>query len=269
MNGNAVAQQAYAIGLILYYPEESLIKRVNLMVEHGFKVYIFDNSPFETRYNYIFEGSQEVTYLTAGKNVGIGFSLSTICATAFAHGYRQLLFLDQDTGISNRTLNFINNFSKSLAINVLNQYAALVFNGSPSEELAVKDVRLAINSGSLYNLPVLEKIGWINENYFVDCVDYEFCVRARRSGFKIGLIKNAPDFDHITEQPDRAINIFGKQVLIRRYNLSRISDALDAYAKIIFGGLLKNSIGDTVALIKSASIYVVNQVIARLIPEKK
>lgn len=268
MSSYCPIRDGYAIGLVLYHPEEGIIRRVSVMVDLGFKVYVFDNSPFDSVYSRIIQDSPNITYLTAGKNVGIGYSLSTLCATAYTHGYPHLLFLDQDTGISYQTLEFIETFSQSLSSEIRQQYAALVFNGQPGPDHSVREVRLAISSGSLFNLPVLKQIGWHNVTYFVDCVDYEFCVRARRGGFKIGLIKNTPDFDHITEQPDRAIEILGKLVLVRRYPARRVKDAIGAYIKLIIGGLFNNSLGDTIILVKSASIYLVNQIISRLITEK-
>jgi GT2 family glycosyltransferase len=258
----------YAIGLVLYHPEESLLQRVTQMVDLGFKVYVFDNSPFVAPYSRTIQDKPTVTYLTAGKNVGIGYSLTTLCATAYAHGYPQLLFLDQDTGISAQTLEFIETFYRSLPTDLLQQYAALVFNGQPAAERAVQEVRLAISSGSLFNLNVLQQIGWHNESYFVDCVDYELCLRARRSGFKIGLIRNTPDFDHVTEQPDQTLNLFGKQLLVRRYSATRIKDALGAYLKLIMGGLFQNRPSDTWALTRSLGLYLFGQLTARLMQSK-
>jgi len=264
MNFNHATRTDYAIGLILYHPEESLLRRIDQMINLGFRVYVFDNSPFDAKYTDKMRENQSIFYLTAGKNVGLGYSLSTLCATAYAHGYQRLLFFDQDTGITAQTLEFIKAYPKLQAPDIDRQYAALVFNGQPAAEHSIHDVRLAISSGSLFNLPVLKQIGWHNEKYFVDCVDYELCVRARRFGFKIGLIKNTPDFDHVTEQPDRKVNFFGKQLLVRRYSATRIKDALSAYLKLIFGGIFKNRLGDTFALTKSMGLYVFGQLTSRL-----
>lgn len=261
---NHSAHTEYAIGLVLYHPEERLLKRLDLMIELGFRVYMFDNSPFETSHNYRIQKDKGIVYLTAGKNVGIGYSLSTLCATAYSHGYERLLFLDQDTGISAETLEFIEDFQRCVSHEFTNQYAALVFNGRAGKDQTIEEVRFAISSGSLFNLTALKKIGWHNESYFVDCVDYEFCVRARYHGFKIGSVKGAPDFDHISEQPDRPFKIFGKLILVRRYSATRINDALTAYSKLIIGGFFRNKLGDTFALVKSMIIYILIQVVARL-----
>ena len=268
MTSNCPPRPDYAIGLVLYHPEKSLLKRVDQMLELGFRVYVFDNSPFDANYSRAIQSRREIVYLTAGKNVGIGYSLSTICATAYANGYQNLLFLDQDTGISNHTLKFIGAFFNSFPAYSYRQYALLVFSGDHAADHSLKEVRFAISSGSLFNLQVLEQIGWHNEKYFVDCVDYELCLRARRGGFRIGLVKNTPDFDHITEQPDQEIRLLGKRLLVRRYSASRIIDALSAYITLIVGGLLKNRPGDTLALTKSMGLYVFGQVVSRFIQGK-
>src|ERR1035437_5150272 len=98
---------SYVIGLVLYYPEESIIKRIDLMRELGFYLYIYDNSPFNEISEAILGKSGDIHYITAGKNVGVARSLSVLCATAYAHGHHRLLFLDQDTGVSDQTLRFI------------------------------------------------------------------------------------------------------------------------------------------------------------------
>lgn len=268
MNPNQLTRAEYAVGLVLYHPEESLLRRIDQMINLGFRVYVFDNSPFDSKFARKIQENQNIYYLTAGKNVGLGFSLSALCATAYAHGYQRLLFLDQDTGISAQTLEFIEAFTQTLPTSIQQQYAALVFNGHPAADHSVQEVRLAISSGSLFNLTVLQQIGWHNENYFVDCVDYEFCVRVRRYGFKIGIIKNTPDFDHVTEQPDRKISVFWKQILVRRYSTARIKDALGAYIKLIIGGLFRNRLSDTYALTRSMGLYIFGQLASRFIHSK-
>lgn len=263
MNPNRIPRVEYVIGLVIYHPEESLLKRIDQMIELGFRVYVFDNTPDDEKYTQTIKKSQNIFYLSAGKNVGLGYSLSTLCATAYEHGHQKLLFLDQDTGISYNTLDFIAAYPQTVPNEIQQQYAALVFNGNPSTNHSITEVSLAISSGSLFNLKALKKIGWHNEKYFVDCVDYEFCVRARRCGFKIGGVKNTPDFDHVTEQPDQVINVFGKKLLVRRYSAARIKDAIGAYLKLIVGGFLENSLNDTCTLARSMCIYILGQLLSR------
>lgn len=242
-----------------------MLKRIDQMIDLGFQIYVFDNSPFDSKFDCDIRENPNIFYLTAGKNVGIGFSLSTLCATAYAHGYQRLLFLDQDTAISRQTLEFIEEFSKSLPSSIKKQYAALVFSGSPGADKCIQEVSLAISSGSLFNLEALRQIGWHNENYFVDCVDYELCIRARRQGLKIGLIENTPDFDHVTEQPDRIFIFLGYRLPLRRYSLTRMRDAMISYTKLVSSCFINMEFGNMLYLTRSALIYIAGQVISRLL----
>jgi rhamnosyltransferase len=238
------------------------------MLDSGYVVYIFDNTPNGGIKSKYADGNCNILYFTAGKNIGLGHALSILCATAFAHGYPKLLFLDQDTCIKGDTLDFIELKSNLHSNEIKIHYVAVIFSGNPSSDCSINEVRLAISSGSLFNLQTLGQIGWHNEKYFVDCVDYELCLRARRFGFKIGIVNNTPDFDHVTEQPDQIINVFGKQLLVRRYSAARIKDAIGAYLKLIVGGFLKNSPSDTYTLTRSMGLYIFGQLASRCIQRK-
>lgn len=255
----------YAIGLILYHPEKSLLQRVDLMINLGFSLYIFDNSPYDETDKTILKQTGKISYMTAGKNVGLGHPLSILCATAYADGHQRLLFLDQDTGISEKTLKYINKYPMTLTAEQQEKYAALVFSGKEHAQRTIVDTAFAISSGSLFTLTTLKKIGWHNEKYFVDCVDYEFCMRAKRCGYKIGIAYNTPDFDHVSEQPDRSISIFGKKLLVRRYPASRIKDALKAYLRLLISSARTIRVGEITIITKSLLIYLAGQVLSRIV----
>ena len=42
-----------------------------------------------------------------------------------------------------------------------------------------------ITSGSLLSLPAYKVIGAFREEFFIDCVDLEYCLRARAHGFRV------------------------------------------------------------------------------------
>lgn len=258
----------YAIGLVIYKSPQNLRKRVDLIIKLEIPLYIFDNSPEEDFLTNEVKMNSSVFYFTAGKNLGIGYALKAICATAYAHGNQHLIYFDQDTSYTPQTLNFINDHVNFLPSSSLEYYAALVFSRKSVCSSQLLESSLAISSGSLFNLGVLKKIGWHNHKYFVDCVDYEFCIRARRLGYKIGVISNTPDFDHVSEQPDRPIVFCGKQMLVRRYSLVRNVDALSAYAKLIIREAIKGNIQGAVILLRSMMIYTLGQLIARLVTKK-
>ncbi len=260
-----------AIGFVIYHPTDEFYKRLELIRAEGFKIYVFDNSPDETKLSELVNKIPEISYITAGKNLGLGVGLSGINATAYYEGYKSLVFFDQDTGLTSDTLSFIHGLVVGKKQHVLNDYAVITFssNERESEELYdIQDASLVISSGSLFSLPLLKKMDWHNENYFVDGVDYEVCLRARKKGFKVGVCYNTPGFDHVNEQPDKIVKIFNKSLLIRRYSITRILDSLGAYFKLIIAALFSLDFKFTFILARSFLIYLLGQTLSRRLIKK-
>jgi GT2 family glycosyltransferase len=64
----------------------------------------------------------------------------------------------------------------------------------PSEELLCQPMwfaDLVIASGCLIRRDVVEKIGLPRSDFFIDLVDFEYCLRARSRGYKIAVISRA------------------------------------------------------------------------------
>jgi rhamnosyltransferase len=255
----------FAIGLVLYRPEPALFARLEIISRRGYHIYVFDNSPESTnRADSELAGRASVTYMTAGKNVGLGFAISAICATAYMKGHERLLFLDQDTGITEQTLDYVRDRVVQHRDVVERDYAAIVFKSEGGTGSDILEVDFTISSGSLFALRALQEIGWHNHTYFVDCVDYEFSLNARHKGYKLGVVHETPGFDHVSEQPDQALHLLGKRLLVRRYSARRIRDALSGYVRLIAGCMAAFRILDAYLMTRSLSIYIAGQVLARV-----
>jgi len=234
------------IGITLYNPNQSTKDRILKTMESGYDVFIFDNSPEKMDYQDLFKSNNSVKarfhYYTCGKNVGLGYAISTLCAQAYYELNSALIFFDQDTMFTQQTLEYIENMyieSKEQ----IKEYSAINFLASNNHEskedkYKIEDVSLAINSGSLYILENVKKLNWHNIHFFVDCVDYEFCLKSYNNGYKIGLINQTPGFDHFSEQGDLKFKIFGKEYQGRPYKSSRLKDYTLSSLKLIFKSLL-------------------------------
>lgn len=259
-----------AIGIVTYNPTPSLTLRLDLTLALGFALYIFDNSPQNGIVRDFCKSQNNCRYLTCGKNVGLGFGISSICAQAYYDSYPALLFFDQDTIFDHSTLDFV----EELYINKCNMaehYSAIIFNSkdfdrvNTGNKFLLKDVLMSINSGSLYFLENLKKLDWYNESYFVDCVDYEFCLNSSNHGFKIAECSNTPGFDHESEQGDFENKIFGKSVRLRKYPTRRVFSTIYASTRLFFAALKKGNKLFSFAIMRSLLIYLLIQVKARLI----
>lgn len=68
-------------------------------------------------------------------------------------------------------------------------------------------VDAVISSGSLVRSEVIESVGLPRADFFMDFVDFEYCLRLRRNGYRIGVVRDSL-LNHSIGNP-RAVNIFG------------------------------------------------------------
>ncbi len=54
-----------------------------------------------------------------------------------------------------------------------------------SDSQKLEDVTIVITSGALYNLKAYQKIGPFRDDFFIDYVDTEYCLRAKQNGYTI------------------------------------------------------------------------------------
>jgi rhamnosyltransferase len=119
-----------------------------------------------------------------GVNRGIGCALNAGLATARKLGFEWVLTMDQD---SIAAPDMIASFARTVAgdARALCLSPNIVLHGESSVTHATGSVAYAITSGNLVNMEIYTAIGGYNEEYFIDCVDFDFSLRVRRAGYKI------------------------------------------------------------------------------------
>lgn len=259
-------KRSIALGFVIYNPSSNFASRAQMAIDSGFDVYIFDNSPETPNINALTESSGKIRYSTCGTNRGLGLGIRTVCTKAYDDKHEALIFFDQDSVFTKHTLLFIDNFYATHT-DLKGSHSAVVFNAnrkSNEQNGCLTDVLLTINSGSLFYLNNLKALGWHNERYFVDGVDYEFCLRSRQRGFKVAEYNCTPGFDHATEQPDEQYRVFGKAYPMRAYALSRIQDVSTSSFKLIFSALVSGDIKFAFRITKHLIVFIGMQTIVRI-----
>jgi|GEM_PF-880825 len=273
IRNETLVNRKIAMGFVIYEPEETIIERLNLALVQGFDLYIFDNSPEKSIVRDLCLSGRNLgncKYITCGKNVGLGFGISSICAQAYYDSFSTLLFFDQDTIFDANTISFIQEFMEGKFDDVKNEYSAIVFNSKNCQKEIVEpkfhivNVDLVISSGSLFILKKLKEIGWHNERYFVDGVDYEMCLRSLAHNLKVGECRNTPGHDHSSEQPDREYKIMGFTFSLRRYSSSRVIDASKSSIKLVVSSILVWQPKFALLILRSYSIYLAAQILVRI-----
>ena len=258
-----------SLGFVVFHPENKFWIRIQDLLIQGYEIYLFDNSPDYTTNLKIYEENKNFKYLTCGKNVGLSIGLTTICYNSWSKGNEVLLFFDQDTIFSTESIISINNFFNENR-NKFEVYSAIQFE---SRELSmstnfnlVKNVNLIINSGSLFNLNNAKSMDWFNMNYFIDCIDYDYCLRSSNHNFLIGKFSYVPDIDHQSDQADKDYIIFNKKIRTRKYSIFRIKQTVSSSLRILYDSLINQNIKYSILILKSLFIYLLFQSFAYLFP---
>jgi len=262
------------IAIILYKPDHSTYRRIKTAIAEGYFLYIFDNSPDDKSKLFIEEHKKNIRYFTFDKNVGIGPALRLMCATAYYEGYQNLLYFDQDTIYNKETLKYIFGYinESSDTINFIRRKKILsvtfrdaVTNRKEKQfkkisigKYDLNIVDFTISSGTLFSLENLKKVGWHDESYYMDGVDYYICLSAEAVGLKVAEIFNTPGLDHQTEQGNKNYKFLFKTYSGRKYPIYRIKNYIYSSFRLTIKSVLIGS-KKTLKILKMLVVYVLTQ----------
>ena len=81
-----------------------------------------------------------------------------------------------------------------------------------------------MTSGHLVRRDVYDVVGYYAEDYFIDCIDFDFCLRLNRAGYHTHRIAGAV-LDHTLGEPFRAprllSRLYSRHSPVRRYYMYR------------------------------------------------
>lgn len=175
--------------VISYKSQGALVKTVGALRSQGVDTLVVDNGSFEItdhEWDSLVENNS-IKLLKLDKNYGIAYALNVGVRYAERCGYQWILTMDQDSIIQP---SFIDSYIRYLEINPKVCSLSPVFNNAPKAENGTI-IDLPITSGNLLNLQVFKRVGYFNEDYFVDYVDFEFALRLRENSIKTYLVRSA------------------------------------------------------------------------------
>jgi rhamnosyltransferase len=197
-----------------YRPDDTLPERIErVRPQVGLVVIIDDGACFENvrKLTAWFHGLADVLVHHNSGNVGIATSLNAGVALARERGYRWVLTLDDDTVVAPGMVASLRAGWERLRGHATPAIIGLSWAEERSgfqkkaEEGAFqfRAKRAVITSGSLMSLEAFEVVGSFADDYFIDAVDYEYCLRARSKGFSVIRFAEA-GFIHRLGRPRRS-----------------------------------------------------------------
>lgn len=191
-----------AAGIVVYNPDDEIrfLQCIESALSQVEKVYIFDNSTEKKQLNL----SQNVTYMSLGRNVGIAYALNHIMRIAKKEGFEWVITLDQDSILPNNTIFEYTKYIKEndrLAIICPQVIDTRRVYMEIEKKHEIQYIEECITSASCTSINAWETVGGFDEWLFIDLVDNDFCKRLIVSGFKILRINSVvlnQEFGRIT-----------------------------------------------------------------------
>jgi rhamnosyltransferase len=180
--------------VVAYFPDKEFDVRVGKLLTQVARVVVVDNTPDETsepRFNRRFHDMAQVHLIENRANLGISVALNQGLQYALNGGFKWILTLDQDTECFPDMVDALIKVSRCCerkATVIGGNYLDLQTDqtkvpvGGAGDFLEQKTV---ITSGSLIDVRMAAEVGEFRDDYFIDQVDHEFCLRARAHGYQI------------------------------------------------------------------------------------
>lgn len=170
--------------------------------------------------------SKQITIINNPGNIGLSAALNVGIKEAKRLGFKMVALFDQDTELplnfTKDMLHYINHYSGDKPVAV---YSPIFHNHVINEtgrHINLKPFRLirdpvlvtedyahphyVITSGSVIPIKVLDDVGLMREELFIDFVDIEWCLRARQQGYEIVAINKVMIDHHLG---DYAVSFMG------------------------------------------------------------
>jgi rhamnosyltransferase len=219
--------------VVAYFPDKEFDARLRSLLPQAARVVVVDNTPQESaayRLKKLLEDVVQVHLIENRVNLGISAALNQGLQYAFDAGYEWILALDQDSQCFPdmvHTLLAVSEACKPAPAVVGGNYLdprskqTKVPTGDAEAFLAQKTV---ITSGSLIDVRLAVAIGGFREDYFIDQVDHEFCLRARAHGHKV-VISRKPVMTHSVGRPGGVqvpfLGVLPNHPPVRKYYIAR------------------------------------------------
>ena len=179
--------------VILYNPPPGVINNIKTYCNTVGKLYIMDNTEEGAAIKKELKALPGTEYFHDGKNEGLSKRLNEACRFAINEGYNWLLTMDQDSCFEDNSLSMyfdcVKNFKEREYVGLFgisNQRAS----NSSSGACSFKDDTGIITSGTLMNLAAFKLTGGFDEALYIDAVDHDYSIRAKRAGYRVIRLLN-------------------------------------------------------------------------------
>jgi len=194
--------------MVTYHPDELVSERIRRVVAQAPQTVIVDNgSPASSVEQLKAIASRSAVHLILNsQNEGLACALNAGVRWAASRGFDWVLTLDQDTLVApdmvDALMEVVDSYRAPEKLAVVGSNYRDKVNGSLFREPVMdrrgfsgREIQSVVTSGSLISVDIFNKLGGFREQFFIDCIDHDYCLRARANGFQV-ILTSRPVMEH-------------------------------------------------------------------------
>lgn len=171
--------------VILYNPELSVIDNIKTYLPYIDVLYVVLNSDISGEIHEYLDGEENITTINHYENEGIARSLNEVLNLVKAN-YNWLLTMDQDSMFVSSSIEKYLHVVEKVDIDEVYGVTSVITDNKIIKYAKEYDyIDRCITSGMILNVKIAYRYGGFCEDLFIDEVDYEFCYRLNKEGFKL------------------------------------------------------------------------------------
>ena len=236
--------------IVVYNPKvDLLVKDICSFIKNVDLLIIWQNSVLSDDVREYISSLGNIIFAGNGINQGIPTALKFALSYAIKNGYDYLLTMDQDSVLENFD-NYKNTVIKKNQEKTCIVGAYQTFLESKLSEDIFSEYKWVITSGTIFPIRLLNEIGGFETSFFIDTVDIEVCIRARKYGYKCYICRTGKliqkygvkhtikmlnkTINYVVYSPDRIYGIFRNlTMLLITYRKKEISYELFTFSFIV------------------------------------
>lgn len=212
------------IVVVTYNPDDSFVYRIERHFEIANKIVIVDNGSIKNIENVVrlYSCDNRLKIILSSVNKGIAWGLNQGIAYAISEKYEYVLTFDQDSfPVANILDLYSTIFRKNIKIGLIGtKYTEETIERDFSKIEVEKNLTL-ITSGTLHPIEVFTKVGFYEENLFIDSVDFDYSLRVNRAGYIVFRTKQELIKHQLGTPKRKWLIVSTNHSPIRRYYMAR------------------------------------------------
>lgn len=217
-------------GIVLFKPVPDLLARLlDCIATEQRQIFAFCNGAPDDAIEALLATYPNVLTIRSPANVGLGAGLNEVIRHARSAGYRYIQFFDQDSspdvGVALRLFERMQrDDGKPFPIAVVaphlvppekELYLQIRYEEhSAARHLVDGAVKFTPTSGSLISMAAVDRIGMFRDDFFIDGIDVEWCLRAWHNGFAC-IVAREIDMTHRWGKRQSGERKAGLQILLQ------------------------------------------------------